>query len=161
MCRARLNRRARLWNLGAEKGSAAMVAGGCLVGERFSSYFARYCRRDRGARSIRGREVAKATWFQGYMGVRPGSQLSVQRGIDVREGFTTAYLSARFRISLCPGVRKSLCCDNVSIVRRTKLGCAPGHMIERQARLSDPQGRSGGHGGRVGAMIRLGRSGMC
>jgi hypothetical protein len=34
MCRARLDRRALLWRSGARKGSAAVVAEGCLVSEK-------------------------------------------------------------------------------------------------------------------------------
>ena len=131
MCRARLNRRAMLSNSDARKVSAAVVADGCLVSEKFSLYCADQCRHECGAGRIRGRKIIEATCAQGYMGESGGSQLSVQRGMAVREGFLTEYLSARFRISLCDGIRKFRCCDSVAIQRRMKLGCARGHMIER------------------------------
>jgi hypothetical protein len=66
-----------LSNSDARKVSAAMVAGGCLVSEKFSLYFAGCCRHDCGAGRIRGRKIIEATWAQGYMGERSGSQLSV------------------------------------------------------------------------------------
>jgi hypothetical protein len=78
-----------LWNSGAEKGSAAVVAGIGLGGESFTLYCAGCCRHECGARRIRGRDIIKATWFQGYMGECQGSQLSVQRGSAVREAFLT------------------------------------------------------------------------
>jgi hypothetical protein len=68
MCRARLNRRGMPSDSGAEKGSAAVVAGIGLGGESFTLYCAGCCRHECGARSIRGRDNIDATWFQGYMG---------------------------------------------------------------------------------------------
>jgi hypothetical protein len=62
----------------------------------------------------------------------------------VREAILAAWGRARFRISLCHGIRKSRCCDNVAIQRRSKLGCVREHMMERNGRVSDPQGRAGG-----------------
>jgi hypothetical protein len=144
MCRARLNRRALLSNSDARKVSATVVAGIGLGGESFTLYCAGCCRHECGARSIRGRDNIDATWFQGYMGERRGSQLSVQRGMALREAILAAWWRARFRISLCHDIRKSRCCDNVAIQRRSKLGCVREHMMERNGRFSDPQGRSGG-----------------
>ena len=140
MCRARLNRRAMLSNSDARKVSAAVVADGCLVSEKFSLYCADQCRHECGAGRIRGRKIIEATCAQGYMGERGGSQLSVQRGMAVREAILAAWRGARFRISLCHGIRKSRCCDNVAIQRRSKLGCVREHMMERNGRFSDPRG---------------------
>jgi hypothetical protein len=140
MCRARLNRRGMPSDSGAEKGSAAVVAGIGLGGESFTLYCAGCCRHECGARSIRGCDNIDATWFQGYMGECRGSQLSVQRGMAVREAILAAWRRARFRISLCHGIRKSRCCDNVAIQRRSKLGCVREHMMERNGRFSDPRG---------------------
>src|SRR5215212_4613120 len=110
-----------LSNSDARKVSAAMVAGDCLAAERCSLYFAGCCRHECGAGRIRGRKIIEATCAQGYMGERAGSQLSVQRGMAVREGFLTEYLGARFPISLCHGIRKFRCCDSVALQRRMKL----------------------------------------
>ncbi len=121
--------------------------------KRFALYSPKSCRRDHGTRSIRGRGIVEATWFQGYMGERARSQLSVQRGMAVWESFVTAVSTGWFRISLCHSVQKPRLCDIVSNSAAMKLGCARKHRMKGNA-VAPRLGPSKRTPRRTAAMIR-------